>query len=133
MRMEIRENFLILGNRYSHFAITFTCAISFYQGKISDEGEAEFWDSDLPTKEKFLSDMHFFLSPNQCAVVPTKSWRTPHIIAFEIHQKRRLKSIVNIKEHYSHLYIRDSQPGVSATYFHAMQAQPIPACTQNYS
>nr|pir T-cell receptor alpha chain precursor V region (BTA43) - bovine [Bos taurus] len=38
-------------------------------------------------------------------------------IASGMQQKGRLKSTINSKERYSQLYIRDSQPGDSATYF----------------
>ncbi|EHB12435.1 T-cell receptor alpha chain V region 2B4 [Heterocephalus glaber] len=41
-------------------------------------------------------------------------------------QKGRLKATVNFKERYSQLYIRDSQPEDSASYFCAVQAQCSP-------
>ena len=44
-------------------------------------------------------------------------------IASGMQQKGRLKSTINSKERYSQLYIRDSQPGDSATYFCAVEAQ----------
>ncbi|OWK09298.1 hypothetical protein Celaphus_00006471 [Cervus elaphus hippelaphus] len=44
-------------------------------------------------------------------------------IASGTQQKERLKSTINSKEHYSQLYIRDSQPEDSATYFCAVDAQ----------
>ena len=47
-------------------------------------------------------------------------------IASGIQQKGRLKSTVSTRERYSHLYIRDAQPGDSATYFCAVEAQCSP-------
>ena len=44
-------------------------------------------------------------------------------IASGMQQKGRLKSTINSKERYSQLYIRDSQPGDSATYFCAVETQ----------
>ncbi|KAB0343882.1 hypothetical protein FD754_020808 [Muntiacus muntjak] len=44
-------------------------------------------------------------------------------IASGTQQKGRLKSTINSKERYSQLYIRDSQPEDSATYFCAVDAQ----------
>ena len=44
-------------------------------------------------------------------------------IASGMQQKGRLKSTINSKERYSQLYIRDSQPEDSATYFCAVDAQ----------
>ena len=44
-------------------------------------------------------------------------------IALGMQQKGRLKSTINSKERYSQLYIRDSQPGDSATYFCAVETQ----------
>uniref|UniRef100_G3TS81 Ig-like domain-containing protein n=1 Tax=Loxodonta africana TaxID=9785 RepID=G3TS81_LOXAF len=43
-------------------------------------------------------------------------------IASGVQQKGRLEATVNTKERYSHLYIRDSQPGDSATFFCAVEA-----------
>lgn len=47
-------------------------------------------------------------------------------MASGMRQKGRLKSTVNIKERYSHLYITDSQPEDSATYICAAGAQCSP-------
>ena len=44
-------------------------------------------------------------------------------IASGMQQKGSLKSTINSKERYSQLYIRDSQPEDSATYFCAVDAQ----------
>ncbi|KAB0344572.1 hypothetical protein FD754_021498 [Muntiacus muntjak] len=44
-------------------------------------------------------------------------------IASGMQQKGRLKSTINSKERYSQLYIRDSQPEDSATYFCAVDTQ----------
>ncbi|KAB0340745.1 hypothetical protein FD754_022863 [Muntiacus muntjak] len=44
-------------------------------------------------------------------------------IASGMQQKGRLKSTINNKERYSQLYIRNSQPEDSATYFCAVDAQ----------
>ncbi|KAK2492194.1 hypothetical protein MC885_020703, partial [Smutsia gigantea] len=47
-------------------------------------------------------------------------------MASGVQQKGRLKSTVNVKERYSHLYITDSQPEDSATYICAVGAQCSP-------
>ena len=53
-------------------------------------------------------------------------------IALGMQQKGRLKSTINSKERYSQLYIRDSQPGDSATYFCAASAQCSPGTCSLY-
>lgn len=74
MRMEIRENFLTLGNRYSHFAVALTCAICF---SIRVRSQMNVKESPgiliLQQRRNFSLTCTFFLSPNQCALVPTKS------------------------------------------------------------
>uniref|UniRef100_A0A3Q2IF85 Ig-like domain-containing protein n=1 Tax=Equus caballus TaxID=9796 RepID=A0A3Q2IF85_HORSE len=48
-------------------------------------------------------------------------------------EKGRLKSTISTKDRYSHLYIRDSQPGDSATYICAVEhsaLQTPAACTE---
>ncbi|KAF7462344.1 hypothetical protein GHT09_012743 [Marmota monax] len=47
-------------------------------------------------------------------------------IASGVQQNGRMKSTVNSKERYSQLFIRDSQPGDSASYFCAVEAQCSP-------
>uniref|UniRef100_A0A8B9WWE7 Ig-like domain-containing protein n=1 Tax=Bos mutus grunniens TaxID=30521 RepID=A0A8B9WWE7_BOSMU len=92
----------------------------------ADEGGAESGGSDSPRGEKFSLICNYSISMTSVQWFqqnPDGRLISLFYIASGMQQKGRLKSTINSKERYSQLYIRDSQPGDSATYFCAVETQ----------
>ena len=138
MGMEARGTFPTLGNNHSHFSVTLTCAYFSFSTGVEAQMKVEQSPGVLILQEGSNSS----LMCNYSTSVSSVQWFQqnpggPLIALFYMtskpQEKGRLKSTISTKDRYSHLYIRDSQPGDSATYFCAVKhsaLQTPAACTE---
>jgi len=123
MRMETRGKCPPFANSHSHCSGTLTCALGFrVQMKVEQSPGV------LTLQEGRNSSLICNYSISMTSVQwfqqnPDGRLISLFYIASGMQQKGRLKSTINSKERYSQLYIRDSQPGDSATYFCAVETQ----------
>ena len=126
-RMEIKGKCPPFGNRQSLFRDPYLCLFLSFSTGLRVQMQVEQSPAVLTLQEGRNSS----LICNYSISIRNVQWfqQNPDVrlilfyIASGMQQKGRLKSTINSKERYSQLYIRDSQPEDSATYFCAVDAQ----------
>lgn len=131
MRMEARGKYPTLGNSKSFCSYPHPCLFFSFSTGVRVQMKVEQSPRVLILQEGRNASMMCNYSISMTSMQWFQQSPEGHLtflsyIASGTQQKGRLKFTVNIKERNSHLYITDSQPGDSVTYFCAVGAQCSP-------